>query len=468
MYAAPELLRRHLPDLPSPLPLPTIGRAFSASITPPGSKSLTNRALLLAALTDGESVLHRALLDADDADAMIGSLRALGAIITASGETLRVRGVGGCWRVGPGGSRIMARDAGTVARFLGAAAMLADGPVTIDGAARLRQRPMADLGRALDAFGCAVQWQDQPGHLPLTVTAPERFQGGVVDLASVESSQFLSALLMVGPWLPDGVTLRIASPPPSGSYIAMTLGLLSKLGAEVRFSEDYRILRCGAAQMIGLAPRPAGLAPFTYHVEPDASGATYFLAAAALVPGSICTINGLGINSLQGDAGFASVLERMGATVDRTGGPSPVTRLRAGRSLAPILADMEDMPDAVPTLAVVASWADGTSIIRGVRTLRVKESDRIAALCAELAKIGVTVQCPVQGDDDAMTVTPPLRGVSNNTHPVVFETYNDHRMAMALSLVALRRPGVSILNPACVAKTYPTYWRDFSMLYGAA
>jgi 3-phosphoshikimate 1-carboxyvinyltransferase len=206
---------------------------------------------------------------------------------------------------------------------------------------------------------------------------------------------------------------------------------------------------------------------FEYDVEPDAGSATYFWAAAALVPGAVARAEGIEEGSLQGDAEFPRVLARMGATLVDGEGEGGGLGVRGPASLAPVMADMADMPDAAITLAVVAAFAAGPSVIRGLRTLRVKESDRIAALQTELAKMGVRVETDVRGDKDAITVTPPVRGIEAgpDATPVEFDTYDDHRMAMGLSLVGLRRPNVAVRNPRCVSKTYPGFWRDLARLY---
>ena len=253
------------------------------------------------------------------------------------------------------------------------------------------------------------------------------------------------------------MTLRLTGEITSRSYIQMTLGLLDLLEASVRTSDNLQFIRVAGRN--GSAGR--GVPPFDYTVEPDASSATYFWGAAALFPGAVCRVEGLDARSLQGDAQFPETLARMGATVIREDTPS--IGIRGPTALAPIMADLSDMPDAAMTLAVVASFATGRSILRGLRTLRVKETDRIAALQTELGKVGVKVETNVLGDPDAITITPPTGGIACNREcpPVEFDTYDDHRMAMALSLVGLRRPNIAVRNPGCVAKTYPGYWGVF-------
>lgn len=464
-----EHLRLPLASVPDPLelpgPVPRGSAGFEVTVRPPGSKSLTNRALLLAALGAGRSVLRNALVDADDAQRMVEALRALGAVVQVEGDRITVDGVGGRWRVPPGGVVLNLNNAGTATRFLAAAALLSPAPVTIDGNARMRERPIGELGSILQTLGARVEFLAKPGCPPIRVTPPENGElGHSIEIPTTQSSQFISALLLVAPWLTGGMTVRLSGEVTSASYVEMTVGLLQRLGATVRTSAGLRVVRVGGSAESAAS---AGLPPFEYDVEPDASGATYFLAAAAMVPGARCVVPGLGEGSLQGDTAFADLLARMGAAVVRGRfAGEPGIEVRGPTTLEPLMADMADMPDAAMTLAAAASFAHGPSLLRGVRTLRVKESDRIEAMRRELAKIGVVVRSPVAGDGDAMSVEPPAGGVdcSPACPRVAFDTYDDHRIAMALSLLALRRPRVAINHPQCVAKTYATYWRDFAML----
>lgn len=456
-------LSRPLAELPDPLPLPTpsrIGGTFAsrAEFTPPGSKSLTNRAILLAALAAGESIIRGALLDADDTRVMIAAVKQLGASIDQVGTTLRVTGVGGRWRTPAGGLTLDLHNAGTATRFLAAAAALSPAPLTIDGNARMRQRPIGELAGILAALGCGVEYLGAPGCPPVRITPPKGAlkPPAVLELGETQSSQFISALLLVAPWL-GGITLRLSGEITSPTYITMTLGLLAQLGVTVRTSDDSRLIR--------VVSGTSGVAPFSCDIEPDASGATYWWGAGALLPGASVRVVGLSDDSLQGDVRFADLLARMGCRVTRRTSPASIEVGAPQDRLRPILADLGEMPDASMTLAAVACFAHGTSILRGLRTLRVKETDRIEAVKSEISKLGVRVENPVQGDPDALTITPPARGL-DNTHqePVTFETYDDHRMAMALSLIALRRPNILIKNPACVAKTYPTFWTEYARL----
>lgn len=443
---------------------------FNISIRPPGSKSLTNRALLLASLARGTSFIRKPLIQAQDAQRMITAVTALGASIEtiepASGTSLepdlRITGVNGAWKQG---AMLNLGNAGTATRFLAAASLLSQFPIVIDGDQRMRERPIAELVQALRQAGGDVEYLagGKPGCPPIQVRSHgEPIRSIRLDIPQTQSSQFISALLLLGPFLQGGVTLRLTGHITSPSYIEMTLNLLEQLGAHLRTSEDMRVLRVGPVNSVD-----PHLPAFEYATEADASGATYFWAAAALVPGARCAIDGVPIRSSQGDAGFAKLLEQCGSEV-LVGGDRYTVRGNDD-DIAALHVDMARMPDAVMTLAAVASFARRPSIIRGIRTLRVKETDRVAALTSELAKIGVVIESPVDGDLDVMRLTPPANGVdcSRSAAPVEFETYDDHRMAMAMALIGLRRPNVWINNPACVAKTYPTFWSDWAKLYQA-
>lgn len=434
--------------------------------TPPGSKSLTNRALLLAALCSGHSTLRRPLLDADDTRVMIDALRDLGADIRATPDgNLSVWGVGGRWRVPAEGVTLDVGGAGTAARFLAAAAIHATGPVTLDGDARMRERSIAELGAALTGVGCGVAYLGKAGSLPVRITPPATLPPGLtITLAKAPSSQFLSGLLLAGLFCKGGATIRILGDVASPSYARMTLALLAHLGASVRDSEDLRVVR-----VRGVSRDGHGLASFDYTVEPDASGATTLWTAAALLPGRTCKIEGLSLLSAQGDAKYPQLLARMGVTTThaRSSAEGGIAATFSGTP-TPVVADMTDMPDAAMNLAAFASFAHGTSTLTGLTTLRGKESDRIAALTKELAKVGVRCVCPWQQDPGAMTITPPHEGLdlSASAPPVVFDPSNDHRLAMSLALIGLRRPNTSIANPGCVAKSYPSFWSDLAKIIG--
>jgi len=466
-----ELLALPLDALADPLPVPTLRSIrghgpFDVTLRPPGSKSLTNRALLLASLASGGSILRGALTDAVDTCAMAGALGELGAQIDIDGTTIRVRGVGGQWAPTSNGEITLdLENAGTAVRFLAAACVLSPVPIVITGNQRMRERPIGELACALGDLGATVESLGEPGCPPIRVTPPASLpECAEVFFDQLPSSQFVSAVLLLGAFLPGGLSVEIDGEVTSASYVRMTLGLLDVLGVTVRSSADSRVMR--------VASRGGAMAGgFELDIEPDASGASVFWAAAASMPGARVTVAGVDETGLQGDLLFPSVLARMGADArsvsadDGKAGPS--LAVRGGRTLSPVMADMGDMPDAAMALVVLGSMASAPSMIRGLHTLRSKETDRLDALKTELAKVGVGVELDVHGEAGAVRVEPPTNGLdrSASAAPVVFETYDDHRMAMALSLIALHRPNVSIADPGCVRKTYPGFWTEFAKLY---
>lgn len=457
-----------------PMPIVHLGSGgrFDCALTPPGSKSITNRALVLAGLASGVSTLRHALIEADDTSRMISALRVLGARVEREGEgTLRVTGVGGRWSPSGREVHLDLGNAGTTTRFLAAAAVLSRVPVIIDGNPRMRQRPIGELTGALASLGATIQHLGTPDCPPVRIVPPAfDLHAPRIEFGHLKSSQFVSALLLIAPWISGGLTIRHTSTVTSPSYIWMSLRLLERLGASVQNSDDLRVIRVGAPAGEGGEAPTSGIASFDLSIEPDASGATYWLAAGALCPKSRAVVRGIGPDSIQGDAGFADLMERMGARVEVTPGSD---KGNAGEvacvgpaALKPIVADMTDMPDAAMSLAAAACFAPGSTIIRGLVTLRVKESDRIGAMEHELAKIGVRVETGYLGDPGAIRITPPMAGVdcSPGVPRVEFDTYDDHRMAMSLALIGLRRPNVWVRNPSCVNKTYPSFWRDLARL----
>jgi len=447
--------------LPEQLPLPVWNRApgrspLDITIRPPGSKSITNRALLLAALCPGTSTLDHALVDADDAKQMLAAIAQLGATVDQSDPTkLKITGVGGRWKIDPNNTTIDLNNAGTATRFLTASALLADCPLTITGNERMQQRPIAELATLLQSLGCTIEYLKTDGCPPLHITPPTKLATNTITIGRTQSSQFITALMLVGVFLENGITISMPDGTTSASYIRLTIDLLNELGVEVQHAHNLSVIRI-----------PPGLDAFNLDIEPDASGATYWWAAGALLPKATIRVAGFNLSnsSSQGDANFPTLLEQMGCTLitaDNT------LACKGQTNLTPIICDMSDMPDAVMSLAAVACFAPGTTIIKGVKTLRVKECDRIAALKAQLGKLGVWVEDNLNGDEDVLSITPPESRIdcSQSCAPITFETYDDHRMAMALSLIALRRPNITIDNPRCVEKTYPTYWSAFSRLY---
>ena len=428
------------------VPLPD-GSIVSARVIPPGSKSLTNRALLIAALAEGESVLRGALTEADDAKVMLRALKQLGVGVDVNVDCVRIRGVGGKLR---GATELRLGNAGTATRFLTAACALAEGDVLIDGDSRMRERPIGELLGFLRELGVEAHETMNPGFPPVRISGTGSVRGGAVDIPRTLSSQYISALLMLAPHTEQGITMRFTECVTSAPYVAMTLELMRRtIGCEWEGSIESGEIRVG----------PMGrVSGFEYAVEPDASGATYFFAIGAMVPGARIDVPISERSSLQSDAGFTRALEQMGAEVSE---PASGTIVSA-RALRGVDIDFSRMPDAAMTLAVVACFAEGETVIRGLRTLRVKETDRLQALVNELRKIGAAVEIVPDGDDEALRIVPPADPRSGE--PVVFETYDDHRMAMSLSLIGLLREGVSIADPGCVSKTYPGFWRDLDAI----
>lgn len=405
-----------------------------ATVRPPGSKSITNRALVCAALAEGRSTLTGALAS-DDTRVMIESLRRIGINVESrdDGTVLVVEGMGGKFAAPPAGIELFAGNSGTTVRFLTAMLTLGRGRFRIDGVPRMRQRPIEDLLDALRQLGANVRSELATGCPPVVVEAAG-LPGGTATVRGDVSSQFLSAVLMAAPYARQPVVLRVDGPLVSQPYVRMTLRVMGAFSVRVDESNLQEI----RVPLEKYQPR-------TYAIEPDASAASYFFAAAAITGGSV-TVEGLSRDSLQGDVVFVNLLERMGCDV--TYGANAITV--EGGPLAGIVANMNALSDTVQTLAAVALFAVGPTTITGVAHIRHKETDRIAALATELRKLGAAVE----ERPDGLCITPgALRGAT-------IATYDDHRMAMSLALVGLRVPGVVIENPSCVAKTYPRFFAD--------
>ncbi len=430
---------------------------FRATLRPPGSKSLTNRALLLAALAKGRSVIHQPLF-ADDTRQMLSALQAIGFDLSIEEDAgyVAVTGCNGRIPLPLGDTLLHLGNAGTAYRFLAAACCLrGDCPQTpvgayrLDGIPRMRQRPIEQLVDALHLIGGKVQYTDQIGFPPLRIQ-PHGLRGGGLNMQPTLSSQYISALLQVAPYCEQGLVIHFNGPVTSRPYVEMTLRLMAHFGITAEMDPE----------MTRIEIQPSGYKATEYHVEPDASSASYFLAAAAIVPGSRCTIQGLGRNSLQGDVAFADLLHQMGA--DLLFGDDFITVMAppVGQRLKGIDVDLNAMPDMAQTLAAVALFAQGHTIIRNVGNLRIKETDRMSALQQELAKLGARAEI----DGDNITIHP----APNNQHRIAagttFDTYNDHRMAMSLALIGLVVPGMVINDPGCVDKTFPDYFQYLDRL----
>lgn len=441
-------------QMPDP---PALDAPARVVIQPPGSKSITNRAVLLAALARGTSTIHNALTDADDAQRMRTAVETLGAKVAVSPDNaLQIKGVAGRWKQPRAGARLNLGNAGTATRFLTAAALLGDpsrGPVTIAGDPRMHERPIGKLVDALRSIGAQITYDQHDGFPPLTVHPLEAQTANEIAFARTPSGQFISAVMLLAPFLDQGLTIRFDREPTSRAYIDMTLAVLRECGATVRGMPPDDVSIEGG-----------GMEGFEFEVEPDASGAVPFWCAAALTRNLTVRTPGIRFNSAQPDARVPMILRQMGASIEYDAGGCAVT---GADNLRAIDIDLSQTPDAAMSIAVACAFAQGVSTLRGLRTLRVKETDRVAALQHELAKIEVEVEPFSTPDgDEGIRVVPPAGGLKPATHSdtLHFDTYNDHRMAMSMALVALRRSHVVINNPLCVAKTYPAFWDDFALL----
>lgn len=401
----------------------------------PGSKSISNRALLLAALAQGESRLV-GLLDADDTRVMLEALARLGLRCEREGEALRVHGAGGAPSVRE--ATLFLGNAGTAFRPLTAALALAGGEYRLSGVARMHERPIGDLVDALRQLGARIEYLGAEGFPPLAIhpahPAPLHAQGPVRVRGDV-SSQFLTALLMALPLTAVPSRVEVAGELISKPYVGITLNLMARFGIVVE-REDWRAFR--------VPPGPYR-SPGILHVEGDASSASYFLAAGAIAGGPV-RVEGVGRDSIQGDTAFVAVLEKMGAQV--AAGPDWI-EVRGRAPLAPFDLDLNHIPDAAMTAAVAALFARGPSTLRNIASWRVKETDRIAAMATELRKFGATVD----ERPDGLRITPPAQ-----LRPATVDTYDDHRMAMSLALATLGGIAVRVNDPECVAKTFPGYF----------
>jgi 3-phosphoshikimate 1-carboxyvinyltransferase len=433
----------------SDLTITPIIHPFTSSITPPGSKSMTNRTLILAVLAAGRSTLTNILL-ADDTKVMLEALQQLGfqLEINESTHTAIIGGKSG--QISVAAARLSCGNSGTTIRFLTALCALGRGEYILDGVERMRSRPISELSDMLRYLGVRVRYLENPGFAPILVHADE-LPGGLLHVGSAQSSQFLSAILMVSPYARHEVRVDLTDRQTSWPYVAMTMQMMDAFGVTAELIRDP--LTQDPKQIIIPQGHYEGQ---RYAIEPDASSATYFQALAAIHPGSKIKIQGLGRRSLQGDVGFAEVLQRMGAKAILTSDSIEIT---GSDSLQGIDVDMSAMPDAAMTLAVVALFADGRTTIRGLHTLRVKETDRLAALQTELTKLGATATI----ESDSLTIDSPIK-----IRPAEIATYDDHRMAMSFAIAGTRSPGVTIKNIECVNKTYPDYFPDLRQATGVA
>jgi 3-phosphoshikimate 1-carboxyvinyltransferase len=413
-----------------------VSRPVSGRIRPPGSKSLTNRALVLAALAQGRSRLS-GVLDSRDTQVMIESLRRLGLSVSQdlAGCTIDIEGCGG--RIPTASADLYLENSGTSIRFLTAMCALGQGRYRLDGNTRMRERPIAPLIEALVRSGVSARCE-LGTDCPPVVIETDGLPGGTITVAGDLSSQYLSALLMAAPGAKGDVTVEVQGELVSRPYVEMTIANMRQFGADVHEH------RTNAFTISARPYRGCG-----YDIEPDASAASYFFGLAAVTGGEV-TVEGLSKDALQGDVAFVEALEQMGCAVDS--GPHSIT-VRGG-TLRGIDIDMNAISDTAQTLACVAPFAEGPTRIRNVAHMRLKETDRVTAVVTELRRLGLQVE----EHSDGMTIHP------GTLHAGRVQTYDDHRMAMSFSLIGLRTPGIVIEDPGCTAKTYPEYFADLDRL----
>jgi 3-phosphoshikimate 1-carboxyvinyltransferase len=427
----------------------TVQSLRPARLAAPASKSLTQRALVIASLCRGRSHLRRPLLG-EDGTLLREALGACGLRITATPDGADLEVDGGEAARGAG-TALMLGNAGTAMRFLAARLAVEPDPRLLDGGPRMRQRPIEDLLESLRALGMEAEAVRGNGCPPIRVGGG-RPRGGAVALSGARSSQFVSALLMATPRFEHGVDVAIQGPLVSRPYVDLTIAMMRRFGVEVRTAPAADPTGAGLAGRFTVAPGGTYRAA-DVTIEGDWSSASYLFAAAAVVPGRV-EVEGLEAASCQGDAGILAILRQMGCRVEA--GAGGVVAVEGPERLRAVDADLRDMPDLAPTVAILALFADGPSRIHGVPHLRLKESDRIEALAAGIAALGGEADAA----PDGLTIRPrPLQGGT-------IDPRGDHRMAMAFAVAGLRVPGVVVLDPDCVAKSYPAFWDDFDRLAG--
>ncbi len=409
---------------------------LDATVTIPGSKSFTHRALIISALADGESILINSL-QSEDTEYTTQALERLGIQFVREGDLLHVFGKGG--RLKGGEENIFVGNSGTSMRFLTALVALKKGHTLLDGSERMRKRPMSDLLDGLKALGVKAYFRDGHGCPPVIIES-KGLQGRKAKIRGEESSQFLSALLMVAPYGREDVDLEVTGHLASRPYVDMTCEVMSDFGVKIHRSE-YCSFFIKAGQRYH---------PRRYLVAGDASHASYFSSAAAITRGRV-RIKNFHPSSIQGDSGFLNILEKMGCEVLRGDHWAEVR----GKAMKGIEVDMNEMPDLVPTLAVTSAFASGKTLIKNIGHLRRKESDRISALAEELSKMGVRME---EGGDW-------LKVEGGSAHGAEIETRNDHRLAMSFAIAGLIVPGVKIKEERCVDKSFPGFWEVFQELY---
>jgi 3-phosphoshikimate 1-carboxyvinyltransferase len=423
-----------------PLRHPALG-----TVAVPGSKSITNRAFVLAALSEGTCEVWRPL-HSEDTEVMTSALRQLGFAVSDLGYAVVISRANQNRPIPALQGDLFVGNSGTTMRFLTAMVSLGAGRYRLDGVARMRERPIGDLVDALQQLGVVATCERGNGCPPVIIET-DCWKGTRARIKGDVSSQFLSGLLMAAPLAPHDVTIEVEGPLVSWPYVAMTTEMIKDFGGRIDIH----------GRSLFHIPGRQRYSRTVYQIEADASAASYFFAAAAITRGRVC-VEGLGANSLQGDIRFAALLKTMGCQVEVSEQSDGRYFCIRGGPLRGIDVDMNDISDTVMTLGAVALFADGPTTIRNVAHIRHKETDRLAALAAELRRVGAEVE----EFADGLRITPRA------LHGAEVETYNDHRMAMSMALVGLKVPGVVIKDPGCVAKTYPDFFSDLEKLREAA
>lgn len=414
----------------------------SGCIKLPGSKSISNRTLLLAALAQGTTEIH-GLLESDDTGRMLDALKTLGVAFTKTGPNdWRVTGANGAFNVKQ--AELFLGNAGTAFRPLTAALALSGGTYTLSGVPRMHERPIGDLVEALRQMGARIDYLGNEGFPPLRISPANISANTPIKVRGDVSSQFLTALLMSLPLSGRQTTIEVVGELISKPYIEITLNLMARFGVQVQ-REGW--------QRFTVPVNSRYISPGRIFVEGDASSASYFLAAGAIGGGPV-RVEGIGNGSIQGDVHFAEALQQMGASI--IAGENWIEASAPAGKLQAIDLDCNHIPDAAMTLATAALFAEGTTILRNIASWRVKETDRLSAMAAELRKVGAVVEEGV----DYLKVTPPGKLISN----AEIDTYDDHRMAMCFSLVCLGGIPITINDPGCVAKTFPDYFSQFQSI----
>jgi len=421
----------------SSLPIKPLVQPLAASVRVPGSKSLTNRALLIAALADGRTRITNALFS-DDSRYFANALKTLGFNVQLDEVNSKMTVTGLAGRIPSTKAELFVGNAGTAARFLSAFLTLGNGEYILDGEPRMRERPIGDLIDALQQLG--VELEGINNCPPVQISA-KGLLGGKTKIAGNVSSQFLSALLMVVPYAKSPVEIEVTTELNSKPYVDMTIAIMQEFGVEIERQGYERFII-----------RPSFYFPLSsYSIESDASAASYFFAAPAICGGTV-RVEDISRNSKQGDIAFLDILGQMGCAINEGENFIEVT---STKSLNGVDVEMRDIPDTAQTLAAIAPFASSATRIRGIASARVKETDRVHATCMELARLGVRVE----EHEDGMTIYP-----CDEIRPAAIQTYNDHRMAMAFSLIGLRVDGITIENPSCVSKTFPTFFEVLDSL----